>query len=63
VSKTTQIQPGTRVRAPGITGDNIYIVREIDDEHLIVEREGDGTVMPPVKRGDVEVVNHTILYD
>jgi hypothetical protein len=56
VTKTTQIQPDTRVRAPSITGNQKYIVREIDGEYLIVERASDGTVMPPVKEEDVEVV-------
>jgi hypothetical protein len=57
VAKTTQIQPDDRVRAPSITGNQTYIVREIDDEYLIVERASDGTVMPPLRREDVEVKN------
>jgi hypothetical protein len=57
VDRATQIQPGTHVRAPSIVGDETYVVREIDDEYLIVERASDGTVMPPLRREDVSIVN------
>jgi len=56
VIDSATISSGDHVRAPSVTGDTKFVVLGRDKGWLIVAREKDGTVMPPLSPDDVEVV-------